>query len=127
MLAANLVQLIAQIANEATDASKPSAVMFGEVTAVNPLVITVDQKLPLTEDFLILTDAVRDHWRDMTVDHLTENSAGGGGHASYASHNHQYLGRKPFLIHNDLVVGEFVVLLRVQGGQKFVVLDRCRG
>lgn len=126
-MATNIVSMIAAIANSANDASKPTAVLFGEVTAVNPLVIMVDQKIPLTEDFLILTDAVRDHWRDMTVDHLTENSSGGGGHAAFASHNHQYLGRKPFLIHNDLVVGEYVVLLRVQGGQKFVVLDRCRG
>ena len=84
----------------------------------------IDQKIPLSEEFLILTDAVRDHYRDMTVDHLTENAAGGGGHASYASHNHQYLGRKTFLIHNNLLVGENVVMMRVQGGQKFVVIDR---
>ena len=84
----------------------------------------VEQKLPLTEDFLILTYAVKDHWRDMTVDHLTENASGGSGDSAYASHNHAYKGRKKFLIHNDLVVGEHVLLLSMQGGQKFIVVDR---
>lgn len=123
-MAGSLVEMISQIAVQANDAGKPAAVLFGKVVAVGPLQILVDQKLLLDEDFLILTDAVRDHWRDMSVDHLTEKVAGGGGHAAYASHLHPYVGRKPFLIHNDLVVGENVVLLRVQGGQKFVVVDR---
>lgn len=123
-MASNIVEMIAQIATQAQDASKPSAVLFGKVVGVSPLQIMVDQRIVLGEEFLVLTDAVRDHWRDMTVDHLTEKAAGGGGHASYAAHLHGYVGRKPFLIHNDLVVGENVVLLRVQGGQKFVVLDR---
>ena len=123
-MASNLVALISEIATNAQESSNPAAVMFGKVVAVGPLQILVDQKMVLEEEFLILTDAVRDHYRDMTVDHLTEKAAGGGGQASYASHLHEYVGRKPFLIHNDLVVGENVVLLRVQGGQRFVVLDR---
>jgi len=36
-----------------------------------------------------------------------------------------FKGRKKFIIHNNLSVGEKVVLLRMQGGQKFIVLDRA--
>lgn len=120
----DLLEIIKQAGIEAMEASKPVKVMFGEVKSVKPLMIMVEQKLPLTEEFLILTYAVKDHWRDMTVDHLTENASGGSGDSAYASHNHAYKGRKKFLIHNDLEVGEHVLLLSMQGGQKFIVLDR---
>ena len=120
----DLLEIIKQAGIEAMEASKPVKVMFGEVKSVKPLMIMVEQKLPLTEEFLILTYAVKDHWRDMTVDHLTENASGGSGDSAYASHNHAYKGRKKFLIHNDLMVGEHVLLLSMQGGQKFIVLDR---
>ena len=120
----DLLEIIKQAGIEAMEASKPVKVMFGEVKSVKPLMIMVEQKLPLTEEFLILTYAVKDHWRDMTVDHLTENASGGSGDSAYASHNHGYKGRKTFLIHNDLEVGEHVLLLSMQGGQKFIVIDR---
>lgn len=120
----DLLEIIKQAGIEAMEASKPVKVMFGEVKSVKPLMIMVEQKLPLTEEFLILTYAVKDHWRDMTVDHLTENASGGSGDSAYASHNHAYKGRKKFLIHNDLMVGEHVLLLSMQGGQKFIVVDR---
>lgn len=120
----DLLEIIKQAGIEAMEATKPVKVMFGEVKSVKPLMIMVEQKLPLTEDFLILTYAVKDHWREMTVDHLTENASGGSGDSAYAAHNHAYVGRKKFLVHNDLEVGEHVLLLAMQGGQKFVVLDR---
>ena len=123
-MSSDLLEAIKMVAVAAGEAGKPVKVVFGDVMKANPLEIMVEQKILLTEEYLILTDAVRDHWRDMTVDHLTENRAGGSGDRAYESHNHEYKGRKAFLIHNDLVAGEKVVLLAMQGGQKFVVLDR---
>lgn len=40
------------------------------------------------------------------------------------SHTHTVTGTKTFTVKNGLHLGEAVLLLRVQGGQKFVVLDR---
>ncbi len=40
------------------------------------------------------------------------------------SHTHKYNGLKTYTVHNCLVVGDEVVLLRMQGGQKYIVLDR---
>ena len=120
----NLLEVIKQIVTETVNAGNPADYLYGEVMTVNPLSIKVDQKQILSEQFFVLTWAVKDHYIDMTVDHLTENAAGGSGHAAYASHNHPYVGRKTFLVHNDLSVGEHVVLGIVRGGQKLIVLDR---
>ena len=40
------------------------------------------------------------------------------------AHTHGYTGRKSFTVHNALTVGEKVILIRLQGGQKFLVIDR---
>ena len=81
--------------------------------------------MTLTESFFILTRAVVDHYVDITVSHVTENRAGGGGDAEFASHNHDYAGRKKILVHNGLQVGEKVILLQQAGGQQYIVLDRA--
>lgn len=119
-----LIKTFKQICKDTVAASAPVAVCFGVVTNVEPLTILVDQKLPLTSMQLILTRNVTDFYTDETVNHMTENRAGGSGDAAYESHNHDYVGRKQFLIHHNLVVGDKVVLLREQGGQRYVVLDR---
>lgn len=119
-----LVQVIKQIAGEAVEAGKPAGVTYGEVMNINPLEIKIEQKLTLPAEFFKLTKAVTDHYVDMTVNHITENRAGGGGDAEFASHNHDYSGRKKFLVHNGLQIGEEVILLQVQGGQRYIVLDR---
>lgn len=121
----DFLSLLKQAAIEAVEAGKPVKVMFGEVKAINPLQIMVEQKLPLTEEFLILTEAVKDHEHEITVvDWQTENASGGGGDSAFAAHNHQIVGRKKIIIHNSLQVGEKVLLLAMQGGQKFIVVDR---
>lgn len=96
----------------------------GLVTQIAPLIITIEDKLPIPEEFLILTKNTCDWSVDMTVDHVTEEKSGGGGYAEFASHSHEYKGRKTYLVHNALVVGDQVLLIRKQGGQKFIVLDR---
>lgn len=121
----DLVSLIKTAAQEAIEAGKPVKVMFGEVKAINPLLIMVEQKMPLSEEFLVLTEAVKDHEHEITViDWATENASGGGGDAAFAAHAHQLAGRKKIIIHNALQVDEKVLLLAMQGGQTFIVVDR---
>ncbi|MFR0872551.1 MAG: DUF2577 family protein [Oscillospiraceae bacterium] len=50
--------------------------------------------------------------------------AGGSGDASFASHKHAYKGKKAFKVHLGLKAGEQVLLLRTDGGQKFIIIDR---
>ncbi len=109
---------------EVSESSKPTAVVLGTVTSVNPLKITVEQKMTLSMAQLILAREVTDYNVDMTVDHWTELMSGGSGESAFELHKHRYLGRKTFLVHKSLTLGEEVIMLRVQGGQKFVVMDR---
>ena len=124
-MTADLIGIMKTAALEAMEAGKPVKVMFGVVQKINPLKIMVEQKLPLTEEFLILTEAVKDHEHEITLlDWQTENASGGGGDSAFAAHAHQIVGRKKIIIHNALQVGEKVMLLAMQGGQKFIVVDR---
>lgn len=107
--------------------------MFGTVESNPPIKIIVDQKLVLTEEYLILTKNVTDHWVDIEVNHYTVNddfldtthSHPDAGVNSFDSHHkHQYQGRKKIMIYNGLLPGEKVILVRIQGGQRYVILDR---
>lgn len=118
------VKLIKQTALDAVEAGKPVVIYYGTVTKVSPLEINVEQKLTLTEAQLVLTKAVTDHYVDIEVKHLTEKRAGGSGDPAFASHDHEYKGRKKIMIYNGLQKGERVLLVRFQKGQKFVVWDR---
>lgn len=111
-------------------------VEFGRVSKVNPLEITLDSKKLLPAAFLTLTNAVKDHTVDITVSWNTEaekeHTHGNGNNGSPTGgvitptngHKHQIKGRKRITIHNGLTVGERVILLRKQGGQDYIVLDR---
>lgn len=120
-----LLAIMQRIAASAVAAGNPADYCIGTVISVNPLTIQLNQQEEaLSEDFLILTDLVRDFNVDITVSHRTENRSGGSGDAEFASHNHDYVGRKRITVHNGLSVGEAVILIRQAGGQEFIVLSR---
>lgn len=128
-----LVRAVKKAAVEAVRAENPMGVCHGTVTGISPLEITTDQKLILGEKQLILTNAVRDYTVEMTVDHVTEvishghsvtDTYTGGGTAQPVEHSHPYKGRKSFRVHLGLKMGEKVIMVRCDGGQQFVVLDR---
>lgn len=79
-----LTALIKQIAIDAINASKPTTICFGDVTAINPLSIRINQLIELSSATLIQTTTVKD----------------------------------------KLAVGDEVILIRQQGGQKYLVLDK---
>lgn len=119
-----LMNALQKLAYNTYQAGKPADYILGVVETVDPLVIRLDAKETITEEFLVLTDAVRDYDVDITVNHTTENAAGGSGYAEYASHNHGYKGRKRITVHNGLTPGESVVMLRQLGGQEYLVISR---
>ncbi|MDE6591212.1 MAG: DUF2577 domain-containing protein [Oscillospiraceae bacterium] len=128
-----LVRLVKQAAVDAVRAEAPMGQCYGIVINTSPLKIQVDQKKILSEAQLILTDNVRDFNVVLSTiegegksegPHYTENESGGAGDAAFALHRHQYQGRKKWRVHNALEVDEKVTLLRCDGGQKYVVLDR---
>ena len=135
--AAELVRAVKKAAAEAVKAEKPAQVCFGNVISTQPLKISVEQKLTLTAEQLVLTKAVTDHWVDIEVSHFTVNDdfmipdhyhntpAGITDSGSLdTTHKHRYRGRKKIFVYNGLKTGEKVLLIRFVGGQRFVVLDR---
>lgn len=120
----SLVETIKQLAREEVKSENPVNVLFGTVTKEAPLEVTLDQHGILTKEFLILSRSVTDHEIQMTVNHQVEKMSGGAKDPSFQAHIHQYKGTKPFKVLNALKVGERVILLSVQGGQKYLILDR---
>lgn len=120
------VELVKQAAVDAVEQGKPVHLLFGQVISASPLKIQVDQKSIYTEKMLVLTRNVTDFEVDMTVSHLTEKREGGSNAEAYELHDHEYKGKKKFLIHNALIVGDWVVLGRIQGGKRFVIFDRIK-
>lgn len=131
---ADIVEVMKKAGLDAVEASKPVNVFFGNVVSVNPLKINVEQKMTLESPQLVLARNVTTHTIQMTVDHWTEiedehthavhDTYTGGGSSDPTTHNHAYKGKKTFTVHNGLVVGDKVILIREQGGQRFIVIDR---
>ncbi len=133
--AKNMVQLVKQAAVEAVEAGKPVNLLFGTVVSDKPLKIQVDQQSIYTEAMLVLTRNVTDYELDITVSaqsvvishgHPVVDTYTGGGTATEIQHNHPIQGRKKIKIHNALIVGDQVLLARMQKGKRFVVLDRVK-
>jgi len=78
-----LIPLLKRIALEAVEASKPTVILFGTVSSINPLSVHLEQKRTITKNFLVVTDKAK-----------------------------------------NLSVGDGVVMVRMQGGQKYIIIDK---
>lgn len=125
--AVELMKIVKRAALDAVNASKPVEICFGKVTSASPLKILVEQKMTLGKEQLILTRNVTDFKTSITGGNIqnyyyTGSNLSGSAPVS-PSHVHA-MGKLQITVHNGLVVGDEVILLRQQGGQKYVVVDR---
>ena len=144
--AVELVKTIKRAAIDAMESTKPVNVYFGIVETAKPLTINVEQKMILGEKQLILTRNVTEYTTMVTVQwetekeetthkhHLKNISTDDGAkivsaytETQNAKHTHDIEGTKQMIIHNALEKGEQVILIRQQGGQKYIVIDRIGG
>lgn len=126
--AVGIAKKIKRAAIEAQESTKPVEICFGKVTSASPLKILVEQKLPLGEGQLILTRNVTDFKTYITGGNVknyyyTGSDTDGGTAPVVPSHVHA-IGKVQITVHNGLVVGDEVILIRQQGGQKYIVVDR---
>lgn len=139
-----LAKAMRRNALEAVEATKPVNVFFGDVLSTSPLQIKIEQKMLLDDAQLILSRNVTNYMIEVSIqwDTLSEkimhshsvnltdsngDSVTGKTEAQTVSHTHGVEGKKQMTIHNGLIKGEKVILIRQQEGQKFVVLDRIGG
>ena len=115
---------VKKAAVDAVNAEKPAGVCFGKVTGTEPLQILVEQKMTLGMAQLVLARNVTDYETALLAEWETGESSGGSGDEAYAAHKHAISGIKLVTIHNGLAVGDEVILLQQQGGQKYIVLDK---
>lgn len=100
----NLLKAMQRIAVDAVNATKPTAIVYGKVTSISPLKVNVEQKMTLTNAQLVLTRNVTDFETELKLD----------GQSS----------KQKYMVHNALKVGEEVLMIQMQGGQKYIVIDR---
>lgn len=135
-----LLDVLQQITQENNRAMQPTDLVVGTVTKVKPLEITTDnQAAPLRAAVLYLTAAVVEkkvttfaHSHNTTHNHTVidatiqpagECSTELTGITCYE--NGQALPNDSFItLNRGLTVGDKVLMLRVQHGQKYVVLSR---
>ncbi len=98
----------------------------GEVTSTSPLAVQISNrsKMIATGITLACPKHLTDYTAYMTVNHITGDTGGGSGDASFESHHHSYSGKKSFLVHDGLKVGEEVYLLCFNNGEMYYILDR---
>lgn len=122
----SLHDLIANIALKAFHASQPAGIHTGVVVTTNPLSINVDNKFLVPYQFITLTNSVRDYEVDIEVSMQTDENdlkqEDDGCHTH--EHYHPIRGIKKIKVYNGLKEGEKVIIVRAQGGQEFIVLDR---
>ena len=85
----NLLTIIKKAALDAVNATRPVSVVFGVLASVSPVRVTIDQKLTLDENFLVITK----HMDDL-------------------------------ILSEELTEGDRLVLLQMQGGQRYLILDK---
>lgn len=99
----SMISLIKQAAIEAVEQNSPTSITYGEVISINPLEINIDQKFSISKEFILLTSNVIDRETEININDGIKNKA---------------------VIFDGLKEGDEVLLLRAQGGQKYIILDR---
>lgn len=94
---------IKRMAINANNSENPIDLRVGTVESIKPLKVRLNQKVILTETFVKLSRNVKDYDTTMTINGKTETVK----------------------IHNGLKVGENVLMIRYQKGQKYLILERA--
>lgn len=98
-----MLETIKRAAIEAQGAGQPLSLCYGKVTKTSPLKIMVDNKMELGEGFLIVPSYLTDYKTEIKIEDGTKQKA---------------------TIYSALKKNDSVMLLRMQGGQSFLVLCR---
>ena len=141
----DLLNAFKKAAMDALKASHPTDYCFGKVISSSPLKISIEQKMTLGAAQLVLSRNVTDYAVNMSIDYQTASALSSHNHKlqgdteSYNSHSHSLSGdttdvdlththsvsgTTQITIHNALQIGDEVILLKQNGGQKYLVLDR---
>lgn len=152
----DLLKIIKQAAINAVDATKPVNIVFGTVISTSPLQIQIEQKLTLGKEQLVVAKHLTNYSTTMNIymdtdsrtvsfdfshthnvnlntdekeshKHKVSGNTDETKLSGSKTHLHNISGDFNVIIKNGLLVGEKVILVRMQEGQKYIVLDRIGG
>ncbi|QOS98105.1 DUF2577 domain-containing protein [Brevibacterium sp. JNUCC-42] len=115
-----MLELIKQASLGAIEASGPVAIFYGSVTSAEPLEVNVDQRFTLTEEFLVIPERLTLYEVDLSHTHTYSD----GTPTGTVIKNTAIALPEKLIIRRAFKVGDTVLLMRVQGGNSYVVLDR---
>lgn len=115
-----LLEIIKQAGVGAVEAGYPVAILLGKVVSAEPLEIQLDQRDTLPASFLLVPERLTPYSIDVRHTHAYEDRNGSGTTGGVTEESLP----EPLVIRRGLEAGDSVLLLRMQGGQQFVVLDR---
>lgn len=111
-----IIPIIKRAAVDAVNATQPVQFLFGKVTSVSPLKIQVTPKLTLGAGNLVIAGSLSKKTVSFTVKGDTETAS---------THKHGVSIPVSITIDNSLKKGDSVILARMQGGNKYLVLDKA--
>lgn len=142
-MSSGLIDIMKRAAMEAQENAQICDLRYGQVISTSPLRVKVTNLLTLPESLLVVPKHLTDYQVNVSIDWGTsavENHSHGysGTTGNSENHNHSFSGiteasgghshsmsgQKTMTIHNGLKVGDKVALLRKQGGQSYLILDR---
>ncbi|KPU45819.1 hypothetical protein OXPF_06080 [Oxobacter pfennigii] len=115
----SLLDVIKKAGVDAVNANNPVNVLYGEVVSINPLSVNIEQRLTLTADFLIVPESLTRYEIDITHGHQYQDNNGSGSTTRTTQP-----ALAPIVIRTGLQPGDKVILLRMQGGQDYLILDK---
>lgn len=114
----DLVRAMQQMSVGASQASYPADVMSGTILSVKPLKVQVEQRFEVSGDMVIVPERLTDYEIKVTVEKTNTEKAG------EPEHRHEYGGELVVKVHGALKKGDRVQMIRQQGGQKFLIIDK---
>lgn len=103
-MASGLLEVMKLASQQANEAGQPTDLRIGTVTSVSPLKVQVSSQFTLPSALLIVPQHLTDYKVKIRMEDATED--------------------KEMTIKNALKKGDKVAMLRKQGGQSYLIIDR---
>lgn len=126
-----ILSVIKEAALAAVNDSSPCQVITGVVISTAPLQIQLNQSIVIDSRTIIVPEHLTDYETEITFDdpevkqiyttwNMEETQESNRAKISFK----QPSVRHKITVYNSLKTGNFVALIRLQGGQKFLIVDR---
>lgn len=124
-----MVKVLQRAAVEAVRASKPTEVTHGKVVSIEPMQIMVDQKITLGELQLDRGETMEEYMAETEleieeIDLALTMEIDGKSVMAKVKGSGKMIGKMK--ARRSLDVGDEVILVRQQGGQKYIMYDKVR-